>query len=331
MSNRERKRERASSLFQKVLTKISGVSSHWWNDIRRSTLRRQLREVLESALPCDHAQAEADFELLQSTYAGVAEYGYDSFSTWRRATERFGDLLKFAELQSPGADLLDVGCGDGMLAVVARSYGHRATNADSEDWRNERAMEIPFHRVDVCKSGALPDSEFDLICSFNSFEHFPDPRQALANCVRACRPNGLIALRFCPLYSSPWGLHAYRSLMMPYPQFLFSDAFTMARLTDLGIQDLGRSRIALQYVNRWRVQEYLQLFELNSCEVIELVVSHSDEHLDLVARYPESFRGRGLTLDDLTATGISVTLRKSGDIATNSKVAPQFAATCLPT
>lgn len=58
--------------------------------------------------------SEEVFERLQQSYLPRTGYGYDSYSTWRRGTERALKLLKMFELlRKPGLSILDAGCGDG--------------------------------------------------------------------------------------------------------------------------------------------------------------------------------------------------------------------------
>jgi len=123
--------------------------------------------------------------------------------------------------------------------------------------------------------------------------------------LRVTAPGGLIYLDFGPLYCSPWGLHAYRSLRMPYPQFLFSPTFTSAKLKKLGVFDLGKSRNELQNLNRWKFQEFAAVW---NCAKTEIIASHliSDEkQLNIIVEYPECFRGRGLSFQDVTCSNVN--------------------------
>jgi hypothetical protein len=128
--------------------------------------------------------------------------------------------------------------------------------------------------------------------------------------VRVTKPNGLIHIDFGPLYNGPWGLHAYRTIRMPYPQFLFSEEFLNDCLEKVGIWDLGKPRDKLQYVNQWSVNDFQMLFENIGCEIRSFTVIHTDVGLPVILAYPESFRGRGLSLDEVISTNLIVTLVK---------------------
>ena len=197
-----------------------------------------------------------------------------------------------------------------MLGLALKSFGHKVVLLDSEDWRDARARNLEFVAADCCASLPFPDNSFDLVCSYNSFEHLPDPAAALRQIARTIRPGGLIHLDFGPIYTGPWGLHAYRTLRMPYPQYLFSEGFIRQKLSDLGIWDLGKKRSELQYLNKWKLTDFYGLSEQSGCTFVNLVVGRDESGISLVSKFPEAFRGRGLTLDDLTASNIIVTLRK---------------------
>jgi SAM-dependent methyltransferase len=277
-------------------------------EIRRS---RKIEVILAQSTPPDTRRSEADFDCLQSRYNGVPEYGFDPRSLWKRGAERAATLVDLVSFTDHPARVLEVGCGDGMTGVLLTSFGHRVTLSDMEDWRDPRARTLTFIE-EVLEAGLpLPDAAFDLVYSFNSFEHFQDPAKCFRELTRLCRPGGIMHLDFGPLYPSAWGLHAYSSLKMPYPQYLFSQAFLEQKLGELGIWDLGRRLDQLQPLNEWRVDDFLKLWKTDSWTTIHLCTGGPHEYLTLVEEYPEAFRGRGLSVEDLTTQWIRVTLRRN--------------------
>jgi hypothetical protein len=97
---------------------------------------------------------------------------------------------------------------------------------------------------------------------------------------------------------------------MPYPQYLFSEGFIRQKLSELGIWDLGKRRSELQYVNKWKVADFNELWTESGCTCVNLTVGKHEKAISLVSSYPEAFCGRGLTLEDITANSITITLRK---------------------
>ncbi len=135
---------------------------------------------------------------------------YDDFSK-RYEDERargyhalIDDLeMSIVEPLARGRDVLEVGCGTGLilerLARVARS----ARGVDLSDGMLEKAR---ARGLDVVQGSAtqLPfdDDSFDLACSFKVLAHVPDIGKALAEIARVTRPGGEMVLEFY----NPWSL-----------------------------------------------------------------------------------------------------------------------------
>ena len=278
---------------------------------RKKRLVRMVERVIASGEPSRPLDCEELFGRLQNTYAPLPEYGYDAISSWNRASERVGEIISLLEPESSGERALEVGCGDGMVGRLLQVYGYEVVIVDIEDWRDARARSVPFTRASVCSGLPFADESFDFVYSYNSFEHFSSPENAFSEIMRVCRPSGHVYLSFGPLYSSPWGLHAYRTLLMPYPQFLFSERFLEEKLEVLGISDLGRTSTELQHVNRWKVREFESLWNKPGLEVVRQVNRLNEKHLDVILDHPRAFRGRGLSYEDVVTYGLSVLLTRT--------------------
>ena len=198
-----------------------------------------------------------------------------------------------------------------MTGFALGSFGHYVTLTDLEDWRDPRARSMAFEPADICDALPLQYGQFAACATYNSFEHFPNPEIALSEMIKVLEPGGWLFTEFGPLYAGPWGLHAYRTLRMPFPQFLFSEAFWRGKLNQLGMRDLNRAMTDLQPMNRWSARHFRQLWERSGCEVLHYSEAKAELHLDLIEAFPSSFQGRGLTLHDVTTQSIQVLLRKS--------------------
>jgi SAM-dependent methyltransferase len=240
-------------------------------------------------------------------------YKYDPESKDLRAQERLGGLTRLVDL-TRARDVAEVGAGDGRLALKLRAAGLRPQLLDAADWRDEdvKRSDIPFWELSGSGDYPLSDGSVDLVVSYNAFEHIPDPAVALREMVRITRPGGAIYLSFCPLYNSPFGLHAYRTYYAPYPQFLLAPDVLRQFIAENGINDLGETRTEFQYVNRWSLDAYLRLLRSPrpDCAVRTLHIGRDYDHLGLVYRHLPCFWGRGLTFDELTAAHLQVHLVK---------------------
>ena len=277
---------------------------------RQKRQKMSAEKILSDPRPARNYDSELIFGVLQDECIPPERYGYDLHSSWHRATSRVTSILNYAELQTPGKRVLDIGTGDGLMGLLLSDYGHEVTLCDIEDWRNEQAKQLLFLECDFCQTTSLEESSYDVIYSYNTFEHLTNPLSAFREIHRLCQPQGLIILSFGPLYCSPWGLHAYTALNMPYPQFLFSTSFISDKIDQLGVFDLGKKSNSLQPLNMWRVNQFEGLWQNSSFEIIDEHKGEDWSHLDFVRSYSFAFRGRELSFRDLVTQSIYVVLRK---------------------
>jgi SAM-dependent methyltransferase len=113
-------------------------------------------------------------------------------------------LVKFARIRA-GQNVLDVGCGTGVVTITAARIGARVRGVDLTPELLERArenakianMEIVFHEGDA---EALPfaDAEFDVVLSQFGHMFAPRPEVAIAQMLRVLKPGGTIAFTTWP-------------------------------------------------------------------------------------------------------------------------------------
>lgn len=262
----------------------------------------------------DASAAMRDFDALCRRYAQEQRSGYyEPHPSWIRACQRALWIVENLDVvRRDAATVLEAGCGEGMLGKLLSTYGLRVTLEDLEDWRDPRARDLPLITGELEKGLAIADNSFDLVLSYNSFEHFVDPARCLAELLRVVKPGGLLHADFGPLYASAFGMHAYARLPVPYLQYLFDEPFILEKVRrPANAGQLGTAKEGLQPMNRWKVAQFRALFSGSGAEVLRCDVTRSQTHLGLVQEYPGSFQGRGLTVDDLTAANMIVTLRKS--------------------
>jgi ubiquinone/menaquinone biosynthesis C-methylase UbiE len=112
--------------------------------------------------------------------------------------ELIDDLqVDFAARYAAGGDLLEVGCGTGLLLRRFAKLTKTARGIDLSPGMLEKAR---ARGLDVTTGTAtdlpFPDASFDVTCSFKVLAHVKDIERALAEMVRVTRPNGAVVADF---------------------------------------------------------------------------------------------------------------------------------------
>ena len=127
---------------------------------------------------------------------------------------RIWDALRL----TPGARLLDAGCGSGQLAIALAERGARVTGIDlspemirrARDRASERGVEIEWRTGDVAQL-AEPLAVFDAIQARVLFQFLPDVPGALRELRRVLRPGGRLLASvpgaLSPIYRASWMRH----------------------------------------------------------------------------------------------------------------------------
>lgn len=248
---------------------------------------------------------------LQAQFPCRDAYKYDLASKKARAAERLELIAKAINLGRP-LKILEVGGGDGQLSLLLAEQGHNCTILDMEDWRDQEVKQsaVQFIASDASKSFPLESAAYDLCVSFNTMEHITDPGAALAHMMHVLKPGGSMYHSFCPLYNSAWGLHAYRVIWFPYPQFLLSPDSLTELCANTSSSGYGSEHPSFVYVNGWHASQYLEVLSSAPCKSLTITTSRSMTNLDTVYKYRQSFCGRTLNVDELVIDGLCVHLTK---------------------
>lgn len=249
-------------------------------------------------------------ESLQQKYPFPPEYGYDSQTLERRGKKRAREILDLIPAKKEETNIfLELGCWDGMVSYALHRMGKKTTAID----RRSKG----FDKRVLCESVTLlqmdathlqfEDKSFDFVFSYDSFEHFANPDAVLQEAIRVVKTGGYIYLNFGPLYMSPIGLHAYRSITIPYCQFLFPKEllkdFTKVK---------GLNPIDFDQINGWSLENYHKLWNHYSHRLkkIKYFEKINPFNLDLVIKYPSCFKSKTKCFDNLIVSSIEVLFKK---------------------
>lgn len=114
-------------------------------------------------------------------------------------------LVRFAGVK-PGQNVLDVGCGTGVVAITARRTGARVTGLDLTPELLARAKEhstVPGFEDITWKQGdaedlPFPDASFDVVLSQFGHMFAPRPEVVTKEMLRVLKPGGTIAFNTWP-------------------------------------------------------------------------------------------------------------------------------------
>jgi len=117
--------------------------------------------------------------------------------------ELLDDLeTEFTRRFGAGKELLEVGCGTGLLLTRFAEFASKARGVDLSPGMLEKARERGLDVVEGSAT-ALPfdDASFDVTCSFKVLAHVPDIEGALREMARVTRPGGHVIAEFYNPYS----------------------------------------------------------------------------------------------------------------------------------
>ncbi len=105
--------------------------------------------------------------------------------------------MGFLRPHAEGREVLEVGCGTGLLLETIAGFASRAVGVDLSPGMLEHAR---TRGLDVKEASAtdLPfeDASFDVVCSFKVLAHVREIRAAMDEMLRVTKPGGTLVLEF---------------------------------------------------------------------------------------------------------------------------------------
>ncbi|MBK7581564.1 MAG: class I SAM-dependent methyltransferase [Myxococcales bacterium] len=104
---------------------------------------------------------------------------------------------EFVRRYAEGRDVLEVGCGTGLVLTRIAGFARSAKGVDLSPGMLEKAK---ARKLDVVLGSAtdlpFPHESFDVTCSFKVLAHVPQIRVALSEMARVTRPGGVMIAEF---------------------------------------------------------------------------------------------------------------------------------------
>jgi SAM-dependent methyltransferase len=160
---------------------------------RRVPDRRHFRLVRCKQCGLVRSDPVADSTTLEKLYR-QSSFTYGSELSHLKRT--YGNYLDVAGKFSCQRDaLLEIGCGNGFFLEEALAHGWRTVRGvePSQAAADKANGNIrPCITCEMMRPGLFAPGGFDMVCMFQVFDHFPDPRAVLRACREVLRPEGLV-------------------------------------------------------------------------------------------------------------------------------------------
>ena len=205
-----------------------------------------------------------------------------------------------------------MGCNEGMVCYYLNSMEKTAVGIDINDkFFDERAIKkkIPLIKMDASDL-KFEDESFDFVFTFDCFEHFPKPDKVLEEAIRVVRKNGYIYIVFSLPFTSPYGLHAFKTITVPYCQFLFPiDLMRKFAKKLKGVSPLPEGDFPL---NQWSTEDFRFLWKkhLDKLKIIKYHENYDLSQIDLIGQYPSCFKSKTENFDNLIVSSIEILFKK---------------------
>ncbi len=106
------------------------------------------------------------------------------------------------QLDLTGKQVLDVGCGGGILTESLAKAGAHATGIDlapdviniASEHAKAQGLTIDYQCIAIESFAAQHAQRFDVITCMELLEHVPDPMHIIHSCAQLLKPNGLLFL-----------------------------------------------------------------------------------------------------------------------------------------
>jgi len=135
-----------------------------------------------------------------SKFEELASRWWDRNSEFKPLHEINPLRANFIDRISPVAEkqLIDVGCGGGILAESMARRGATVTGIDMGEaplnvariHQLESGVEVDYHQTTAEQMAEAHPQEFDVVCCLEMLEHVPDPGSVIQACADLCQPGG---------------------------------------------------------------------------------------------------------------------------------------------
>ena len=106
-----------------------------------------------------------------------------------------------SKINVQGLEVLDVGCGGGILSEGLFDLGAKVTGIDAGPslevariHAKNNDKDITYLEITAEELLATSDKKYDVVCCLEVLEHVPDPKALVKACISLLKPNGQLFL-----------------------------------------------------------------------------------------------------------------------------------------
>jgi 2-polyprenyl-3-methyl-5-hydroxy-6-metoxy-1,4-benzoquinol methylase len=303
----------------KPAKKSNSVSLSVISDVKE-TFRKRSSEL---RLRDDYEFAVKLHKLIPLPPVPAGKYEFDNlFAMGKR---RFLTLEKMG-INLKDKKILDLGASNGECLIAAHEF--KIAHIDGLDYSSEKFQshrervtpsdtKINFIESDISKA-ILPSEQYDVVLSYNCFEHFHEPEKVLQSCWHTLKPGGLFYSSFGPLFLSARGAHRYSRTGIPFIQNIFSREVAFDLIYKYLNSYEGKNSYTGEQVtnldpypemNKWSFNKFQQLFKTaEGWDVVSLKTTIDSKHDWFIDIFENDMNHVSLT--DLKTESIQILLRK---------------------
>ncbi len=120
---------------------------------------------------------------------------YNGYILWALKVLYRWRARQWAAHFTQAGNLLEIGCGPGIMLHAFREMGWEVTGLERSDEAAEVGRRLLGLDIRSCSVGDLPEGpKYDLIILFQVLEHMPQPIAIVRECARRLKPGGRIVL-----------------------------------------------------------------------------------------------------------------------------------------
>lgn len=231
----------------------------------------------------------------------------------QRSTESKRILAAAADfgIEVTGRSVLDFGCHDGAVTVDYLDAGaDEVVGVDIDKSAIERARDL-YGRAGLTfvnsspETIPLPDDKFDVVISYDVFEHVNNVPAALEELYRVIRPGGRALIGVCGGWHHPFAPHLRAVMPVPWAHVMFSEKTVLSAcrrvyesdwytpqhydLDQNGVKLKGRyegEKISEDYLNKYLIRDFERALDESKFDYTTHLVPFGHKFANLLLTIP---------------------------------------------